>query len=72
MFENAPAAIKARKSPIEQKAKLIKKRGLKKADLEFDFFFMWKFLCSPVSDGKRPDLVNRLWSKRVCTFNVSS
>ena len=65
MFENAPAAISARKRPIEQKAKLIKNRGLKKADLELDFFFMWKFQCSPVATGKGWIWCDRLSPKRV-------
>ena len=33
------------KTPIEQRAKPVKKRGLKKADLEEDFFFMRRFFC---------------------------
>src|SRR5450432_1158077 len=38
--ENPPKPSSARKTPIEQKTKLIKTRGLKKADCEADFFFM--------------------------------
>ena len=39
------ATAKARRLPIRQKAKLVKTRGLKKADLDAGFFFMSGFLC---------------------------
>jgi hypothetical protein len=39
------ATANARRLPIRHKAKLVKTRGLKKADLDAGFFFMSGFLC---------------------------
>ena len=39
-FENAPEPTSATKTPTRQKTQAIKKRRLKKADFEVDFFFI--------------------------------
>ena len=44
-FGAEKATANAKRLPIKQKAKLIKMRGLKKADLDAGFFFMSVFLC---------------------------
>ena len=53
LFGRAKASS-ARNRPIEQKAKPVKKRGVKKAELETSFLFIRKSFCSLNAIKRRP------------------